>query len=179
MDIEKYQKLEVKTASEEDKIKDYLTGKTRYLSPKNKTKLENINKVYALLASGYSKSNTLKIIQKQDFFIIGKSISIRQAYKMYNACIHLYGDLANINKEAERMLSREKYLTLAKKLEDAGDYIGAGKMRENADKIIGLFEHTSDKQDFSIFMQNVKVQVTRTNNVQVLRKNQGQNDGGV
>ena len=174
MDLQKYEALELVKGADEDKIKDYLLGKTKYLSPKNKKKMESINKVQALLVSGYSKSNVLKIIQKQDFFVIGKSISIRQAYKIYNACVKLYGDLSAVNKDAERLFSREKYLTLAKKLEDAGDYLGAGKMRETADKVIGLFEHTQDGQDFSVFMQNVNVQVVRTNNVQVLKKNQGQ-----
>jgi hypothetical protein len=175
MDNQELIKIEMALAEKKlshiDKIKGYLFGRRKKIVPKLEKQLEKYLKIQQLRQKKYTKSQVIAIIQNPNFFEEGLKISIRQAYTIYNNSIEVFGDVYKINKEAERYFSHEKYVELAQKAEDDGDYETAGRLREKADKLYGLFDDDK-KEDVkpSLYFQNVTI--VRSSDPDLFKKKQ-------
>jgi tetratricopeptide (TPR) repeat protein len=134
------------------------------LSEVEKKSLDHVRSIWSIYCSNTSRLQTIALFKEET------GLKEAQCYHIFRQAMKLFGDVAKIDREAERVASSEFYMSIAKIAKDAGDYKTAMECRERVDKLHALF----DPDEAKIPIEKLMPPVTFifTSDVEVLKKQQ-------
>ncbi|MCC2546413.1 hypothetical protein LJY25_08150 [Hymenobacter sp. BT175] len=138
------------------------------LKPEETEMLGRYRRAQGLLSTGFSKGQVKQILEKE------YGLSQPQLYAIVRDSIKLFGDLEEVDKKGERMVSIEYYKTLAQLARKDGNIMAAIRAQENADKLMGLFDSDDTGMDPKIFLIPVPMEFSTDPNVLIEQQQRGQ-----
>lgn len=165
--IDKFQKD--KKADLIDRIQGFLVGDRTTLSKRDEEMFIKLKLVIGYILKRNSKEAIIKSMTTDEFWVgVGQAVSERQGYNIYNLATKLLPKIDSIDKDVERVVSRRKYIELAKKAEKIDDIKTAMMCYDKADQLAGLYDKKeADKADASMYFQNVQINVMRSSDPEV------------
>lgn len=118
-----------------DRVYMHLIEPARFhLTLEEEEYLDQIQKVWAVVLEYPIQRERVKMIQAQF------DLHVTQIKARINDALSLFGDTFKVNKQLELHVARERYLLMAKKCEEDGDYENAKKCLDKATELIPLLE---------------------------------------
>ena len=148
-----------------DKLRSYYIDGTPLSELQEKKRLQ-YEQAHQLRVAGYSKQQTIKILQKRK--IVGAT---SEAYMVCNHAEILFGDVSMSNKKGLTVILTENFFRQYQKASKAGDLREANRALENIAKINGLMNDND-----SINYEDLKLPIpVYTTNPKALKRNSGFN----